>query len=81
MDRSLWQRRFEEAERAVAEGQRHITRQKEIIAELERDGHDVKSACNLLAQFEWVQALHIAHRDRLQRELADDVALPLGSCG
>jgi hypothetical protein len=39
------------------------------VAELERDGHDTASARELLALFEDMQTLHVAHRDRLVSEL------------
>lgn len=45
-------------------------RQREIVAELERDGHDVSEARKLLVQFEELQAMHVADRDRLIDELA-----------
>jgi hypothetical protein len=62
----------QKAEEHVAQGERHIARQREIIAELEHDGHDVAAAAarDLLRQFEELQGLHIAHRDRLKDELA-----------
>jgi len=58
------------AERHVLEGARHIERQKQIIAELERDGHDATTGHNTLAVFEEAQQLHIADRDRLLKVLA-----------
>ncbi len=59
------------AERHVAEGERVVARQREIVAELERDGHDAAAAQarQLLAQFEELLALHVADRDRLRKEL------------
>jgi len=69
MNNAIWKQNFVKAEQAVAGGDRHITRQKQLIAELERDGHDGEAARALLVQFESTQALHIAHRDRLRRQL------------
>jgi hypothetical protein len=69
MDRTFWQLSLERVERDVALGRRLIARQTEIVAELERNGSDTQAALDLLAQFEASQALHIAHRDRLRREL------------
>lgn len=57
--------------RHVQQGERHITRQREIVAELERDGHDTQSAKELLGQFEALQAMHIADRERIIEELAN----------
>jgi hypothetical protein len=69
MDNALWKEHLAKAEQAVADSERHIARQKELIAELERDGHSGQAARELLAQFESVQAVHIAHRNRLRRDL------------
>jgi hypothetical protein len=71
MDRALWQRHMEQAERDVAEANRHIARQQEIIAELYERGQDTQSERDLLAQFESLFAIHTAHRDRLRTELGD----------
>jgi hypothetical protein len=60
---------LQQAERHVAEGERHLARQKEIVAELPGDGHDARAARALLAQFEDLLALHIADRDRIRAEL------------
>lgn len=58
-----------QAERHVAEGERRIARQRELVAELARDGHDTDQATQLLRQFEELQALHVVDRDRLRKEL------------
>ena len=60
-----------QARRHVAEGSEHVAHQREIVAKLEGDGHDTSEAKTLLDQFEKTQALHIADRDRLERELAE----------
>ena len=57
------------AEQHVADGVRHIARQRELIAELRRDRHDTWAAENLLKLFEETQALHVADRDRLSAQL------------
>jgi hypothetical protein len=59
------------AEGHVSLGQENILRQRQIVAELERDGHDPIDAGKLLAQFEELQAMHVADRDRLIGELAE----------
>ena len=53
----------------IALGQRQIDSQRELIARLEIGGHDSFEARRLLAQFEEMQALHVASRDRLLIEL------------
>jgi hypothetical protein len=59
-----------QAERHVAEGAAIIARQKSLILELEKDGHDTTSSRSLLRQFEEIQHLHVEDRDRLKTELA-----------
>jgi hypothetical protein len=68
-DRTTFLEHFSMACRHVATGERHITRQREIVAALERDGHNSISAKRLLASFEELQNMHIAHRDRLETAL------------
>jgi len=58
------------AERHIASGNRVITRQRQLINQLEADGHDIRAARSLLAQFEDLQALHLADRDRLLNEIS-----------
>jgi hypothetical protein len=69
-DRSLITEQLRRADQHVADGERHITQQRQLIAKLEQDGHDTKMAIELLATFEQLQATHIAHRDRIRDELA-----------
>jgi hypothetical protein len=52
----------------VALGQRHVIRQREIIAEFQRAGHSTTLAETLLGSFEEVLATHVAHRDRIIAE-------------
>jgi hypothetical protein len=73
MDRAMLERYLAEAERHVTEGGEHIATQRRIIAELERDSHDTTNARQSLKQFEELQAIHIANRDRLRRELGESV--------
>lgn len=69
MDRGTVLRHLAAADRHVAEGERHIARQRELIAELERNGHASADARGLLATLEDMQTSHVAHQDRLRREL------------
>jgi hypothetical protein len=64
-----------EAEAHVAEGMRHVEKQREIIADLERGGHNTLQAASLLCTLEAMLALYVAHRDRLRKEL-DHANLP-----
>jgi hypothetical protein len=71
-ERGRIERLLAEAEYHVLLGERHIIRQREIVAELERDGHEqaAVSARDLLETFEQAQKAHVADRDRLRAELA-----------
>ena len=53
-------------------GARHIERQKAIIQELERDGHDAAQAQQTLQQMEELQKIYLSEKDRLIKELAQD---------
>lgn len=72
MDRAMVRDHLAKAEGHVDLGHRHVARQREIVAELERDGHDVRDAKRLLETFEKLLKMHIADRDRLRRELGPD---------
>jgi hypothetical protein len=69
MERRILELHLVQAEAHIAVGKRHIARQRALVAKLERDGHDPTEARRLLDSFEELQAMHIAGRDRLQREL------------
>ena len=59
--------RLAEAEGLVAMGERHIRRQSELVAELDRDGRDAVVARNLLAIFQVLQKQYVAERNLLIR--------------
>jgi hypothetical protein len=48
---------------------RSAATQRELVAQLEREGHDPAEAKQLLEQFEEVLTIHVADRDRLLGEL------------
>jgi two-component sensor histidine kinase len=62
-------RRLAKAERGVALGSRHISKQRAIIDQLERQGHDPTRAKRLLATFEFSQRLFVESRNRLRKEI------------
>jgi hypothetical protein len=74
MDRLREQERLEQTERNVSEVKRHVARLREVVAELQREGNDIRLAMNLLQQFEQRLAVHIGERDGLRKELG----LPAG---
>jgi hypothetical protein len=71
MDRELLRENLRLAESHVELGEHHISRQRELIAGLEKSGHDVSLARALLQTFEQSQSMHIADRERLRAELAE----------
>ncbi|RWA94864.1 MAG: hypothetical protein EOQ32_10275 [Mesorhizobium sp.] len=56
---------LEMLERHVLLGDRHIERQREIVADFHHKGFRTDLAEDLLTLFEQMQLLHVAHRDRL----------------
>jgi hypothetical protein len=60
------------AERRVVEGEQHITRQRKVIADLERGGQDSETARELLRRLEEKLLLHLLDRDRLRDEFKSD---------
>jgi len=69
MDRAVIVDHLSKAERHVAQGERHIVRQREIVFEIDARGGDSASARSLLRQFLRTQAMHVAGRDRVRAEL------------
>ena len=69
MDREMVERHLAQAEAHIETGYKNIARQREVIAHMEREGQDTASARHTLTQFEELQALHIADRERILREL------------
>jgi len=70
-DRATLRLHLTQAEAAVVEGTRHVKRQREILAELHKHGHDTLRAEELLSTFEETLALHIEDRDRLRKDLRE----------
>jgi uncharacterized coiled-coil protein SlyX len=69
MDRAVWQEHLAQTEWRIVEAEKRVARQREIVAELERDGRRATAARGLLAAFERLLAMHLADRQRLRREL------------
>src|SRR5262245_1325091 len=65
----MLQRHLQQTEAHVAMGAEHVRQQRERLSQLERRGHDTFRTKALLAQFEDLQDMHIAHRDRLLQQL------------
>ena len=52
----------------IAQGERHVTRQEEIVAWLRSKGHPTEIAEQLLAEFQSTLLQHRAHRDLMMHE-------------
>ena len=74
MDRVTLHDHLAQTERHITQGQQTIARQRTLIVNLQDEGLDTQAAEDLLKQFEATQAMHIADRDRLLRELG--IAVP-----
>ena len=61
-----------QAEWLVVEAEKRVARQREIVAELERDGHRTTAARGMLAAFERLLAMHLADCNRLRKEHGAD---------
>lgn len=71
VDREVVVRHLAQAEAHAAQGEIHLARQRQIVHELARDGHDTRLAKELLETFEMTQAGHRVDVARLQKELED----------
>jgi len=70
MDRSTLLNHLAQAERHAAEGNRHLARQEQLIAQLDQHGHDTTEALKVLSTFRSTQALHEADVVRILGQLA-----------
>jgi hypothetical protein len=71
MDRAVLQGQLQMAEDLVQRTEENIVFQRQMIATLDRGGHDVRAARMFLRRLEAKQAKHVADRDRLFKELAN----------
>lgn len=69
MDRVILEDHLAAAERHLAEALCEVANQREHVVQLERDGLDTAEPTRLLRQLEELQALHVADRERLLKEL------------
>jgi len=70
MDRRMLEAHFALAREHVLTGERNLERQREVVVDLDRAGRDTAEARRLLMNFEDVQEMHVADRNRLLSELA-----------
>jgi hypothetical protein len=71
MKRAMLENALARAEQHITGGEGVLARQKALIQLAELTGGDVASSKALLVTFEDTQALHVAKRDRLRKELSE----------
>jgi hypothetical protein len=71
MDRAMILQHLARARERVAQGERHLKLQQQIVDVLQRDGCNALHAIKLLQQYQELQARHIAERDKLERDLSE----------
>jgi hypothetical protein len=76
MDRATLENLSREAESLLQRGEQNIAFQREVIAKLERGGHDVTAAQLFLRRLESQHARHTADRNRLFKQLDDALSTP-----
>jgi len=69
MEQMVFQEYLAKADRNVREGERDVTRQLQVVDDLERNGLDTGEAMELLLQFKEMLATCIADRNRLRRQV------------
>jgi hypothetical protein len=70
MDRALIVTSLQAAEDRIAIGARQISKQREFVSRLEREGRNTTDATSLLREMQRTQELDVAHRDELRAKLA-----------
>jgi hypothetical protein len=65
VDQGALQQHLAQAERHIARGVVHLARQRELIAELDRAGHDTEEARAILDTLMETQVLHLHDRELL----------------
>ena len=70
MDRALIVTSLQAAEDRIAIGARQISKQRDFVSRLEREGEDTTEATALLREMQRTQESHMAHRDQLREKLA-----------
>ena len=76
MDHAVWQEHLVEIERHIIKAEKRVARQREIVAELERDGHRTTAARSRLAAFERLLSMYLSDRQWVREELGVKPARP-----
>ena len=69
MNRAMLEDHLAATERQLAEAERRVAYLRELVDQMERDGHDTTQVTRVLKDFEEVLAMHIADRDRARKAL------------
>jgi len=69
MDRALIVTSLQAAEDRIAIGARQISKQREFVSQLEREGRNTTDATSLLREMQRSQESLVAHRDELRGTL------------
>jgi hypothetical protein len=69
MDLALALDRLQKARRFVRDGRKCMVRQREAVAQLERQGHDATEAIVFLEYLEDMQAKYEAHREQVEAQV------------
>lgn len=70
MNRIMLEQHLTQAEEHVALSLRNIMRQRHLVVELERDGHDTAEAERLLTNLQVLKGLLMVERDKIRHDLA-----------
>jgi hypothetical protein len=70
MDRALIVTSLQAAEDRIAIGARQISKQRDFVSQLEREGQNTTDATSLLREMQRNQESLVAHRDELRAKLA-----------
>ena len=69
MDQSVKLKELEQARRRVVEGEKTLSRQREVVAKLEAKGYDATVARQMVQSFEKIQAINVNAVERLRKEM------------
>lgn len=59
------------ARQFVADGERELASQREVVRRIERKGEDPLQAILILGEIEEMQQVYVDHRDRLEQQILD----------
>ena len=69
MDQSVKMQELEQARRRVVEGEKTLSRQRDVVAKLETKGFDATVARQMVQSFEKIQAMNVNAVEGLRKEM------------